>query len=204
MGREKTPDHEFEKSLQDKNIPLLVLDQKWHHLFLESGKSKRILSLEKKLNKYLGRQGQLNQELKELKSLKGKLIKNIMAYMDEIGEDGKESRRMKEDSRLISEINEKMSVYTEELKELPEQMKEINDSLMAETMQYCYAKMHTNESEKEAITAWMTQIRIELKKKVIRRQNIEDQNKEIYSYMHDIFGAQIIDMFDLKYEAEEQ
>lgn len=203
MGREKTPDHEFGKSLQDKNIPLLVLDQKWHHLFSEDRKPKRILSLEKKLNKYLCRQGQLNQELKELRNLKGKLMKNIMAHMDEIGEEGTESRRLKEDHRLISEINEKMSAYGEELLELPERMKEINDSLMAETMEYCYAKMHANESEKEAITAWLTAIRAEVKKKAVRRQVIEDQNKEIYSYMHDIFGAQIIDMFDLRYEEEE-
>lgn len=203
MGRENTLDHKFEKTLQDKKIPLLVLDQKWHHLFSKDKKPKRILTLEKKLNKYLGRQGHLNQELKELRNLKGKLMKNIMVHMDEIGEDGKESRRMKEDHRLISEINEKMSVYTKELNELPELMKGTNDSLMAETMEYCYAKMHANESEKEAITAWMTQLRIEAKKKAVRKQIIEDQNKEIYSYMHDIFGAQIIDMFDIRYEEEE-
>lgn len=203
MGRENTPDHKFEKTLQDKKIPLLVLDQKWHHLFSKDKKPKRILTLEKKLNKYLGRQGHLNQELKELRNLKGKLMKNIMVHMDEIGEDGKESRRMKEDHRLISEINEKMSVYAKELNELPELMKGTNDSLMAETMEYCYAKMHANESEKEAITAWMTQLRIEAKKKAVRKQIIEDQNKEIYSYMHDIFGAQIIDMFDIRYEEEE-
>lgn len=203
MGRENTLDHKFEKTLQDKKIPLLVLDQKWHHLFSKDKKPKRILTLEKKLNKYLGRQGHLNQELKELRNLKGKLMKNIMVHMDEIGEDGKESRRMKEDHRLISEINEKMSVYAKELNELPELMKGTNDSLMAETMEYCYAKMHANESEKEAITAWMTQLRIEAKKKAVRKQIIEDQNKEIYSYMHDIFGAQIIDMFDIRYEEEE-
>lgn len=203
MGRENTPDHKFEETLQDKKIPLLVLDQKWHHLFSKDKKPKRILTLEKKLNKYLGRQGHLNQELKELRNLKGKLMKNIMVHMDEIGEDGKESRRMKEDHRLISEINEKMSVYAKELNELPELMKGTNDSLMAETMEYCYAKMHANESEKEAITAWMTQLRIEAKKKAVRKQIIEDQNKEIYSYMHDIFGAQIIDMFDIRYEEEE-
>ena len=41
------------------------------------------------------------------------------------------------------------------------------------------------------------------KKNIIKKQNREINSKEIYSYMHDIFGAQIIDIFDLKQEEQE-
>ncbi len=45
----------------------------------------------------------------------------------------------------------------------------------------------------------MAKIRIELKKNVVRKQEYEISNQEIYSYMHDIFGAEVVDLFDMKY-----
>ena len=67
-----------------------------------------------------------------------------------------------------------------------------------------YVLFHrTNDEEIKEIDAWIKQVRIDLKKNIIKKQNREINSKEIYSYMHDIFGAEIIDVFDLK-EAEEQ
>lgn len=31
---------------------------------------------------------------------------------------------------------------------------------------------------------------------------MEQMNQELYSYMHDIFGANVIDIFDMKYKKE--
>lgn len=205
MGEEnKNIERDFQRALQDKKIPLLVLDQKWHHMFAEDRKPRKVAMLEKKLNSYLGRQGHLNQELKELKKIKAKLMKNIVVNMDEIGEERQETKRLQEDKRLISDINDRMESYEEELMKLPRLMQEVNQTLMLQTMEYCYGKMRDNEVEKEEIAQWITQIRIELKKKVIRKQTVEYHNKEIYSYMHDIFGALIIDIFDLKYGKEQE
>lgn len=208
MNEGKNREQGFGKALRQKNIPLLILDQKWHHLFLEDEKPKKIKKLEKELNQYLARQGQLNQELKELRKLKKKLMDNILVNMDEIGEDESRIgvRKVREDKRLITDINAKLETYSDELQELPKLMEDVNRQLMAETMEFCYGKMRANESEREELGQWIDQMRIELKKKVIRKQNIEDQNKEIYTYMHDIFGAGIIEIFDLKYgdESEEE
>jgi hypothetical protein len=41
---------------------------------------------------------------------------------------------------------------------------------------------------------------VELKRNIIRKQNREINNKEIYSYMHDIFGKDVITLFDVHYE----
>ena len=43
-----------------------------------------------------------------------------------------------------------------------------------------------------------------VKKNVVRKQEMEIANQEIYSYMHDIFGAEVIDLFDMKYNPLEQ
>lgn len=202
MGKKKNENHGFEAIAQSKKIPPLVLDQKWHHLFSVDGKSKEVLKLEKKVTKHLARQGHLNQELKELKGLKNKLMKNIVANMDEIGESGHETPKLQENGRLITEINDRMEACKKEQKELEELMEEDNGLLMAETMQYCYGIMNSNEAEQEELAAWISKTRVELKKKIIRKETIEDKNKEIYTYLHDIFGARIIEIFDLKYGDE--
>ena len=40
-------------------------------------------------------------------------------------------------------------------------------------------------------------ILLELKKKLIEKQRMEQKNQEIYKYMHDIFGGDVVDLFDL-------
>ena len=64
---------DFKSALIGKTVPLLVLDQKWHRLFAVHGKTDEIKELESKLNTLLAEQGRLNNRLKELKKLKGRL-----------------------------------------------------------------------------------------------------------------------------------
>lgn len=202
MGKKKGTDPRFERIAQGKDIPILVLDQKWHHLFSAGGKPKEIQRLEKKVNKHLARQGRLNQDMKDLKGLKNKLMKNIVVNMDEIGEQGQETARLQEDRRLITEINDRMDGSRGAMRELEEELKEDNERLMVETIEYCYGIMNRNEAEREEIADWIRETRRELKRKVIRKESIEDKNKEIYAYLHDIFGARITETFDLRYWAD--
>lgn len=202
MGKKKNTMPVFGQMLRGKKIPLLILDQKWHQLFLEDDKPKEIERLEQKLNKQLAAQGRFNQELKDLKVLKTKLMKNIVVNMDEIGEHGQETRKLTEDRRLITEINDKMAEEEDQLRKLQEEMEEDNLLLMEETMEYCYRIMNSNESEREQLIVKIAQMRTELKTKIYRREAIEEQNKGIYAYLHDIFGPQVLETFDLKYEDE--
>ena len=101
------------------------------------------------------------------------------------------------------EVNEQIEERADRLLELPKLLREKNEQLMILTMEYCYEKMRVNARETEEISAWINEIRVELKKNIIRKQNCELNSREIYSYMHDIFGPQIIDVFDIEYEYEE-
>lgn len=201
MGKKKNTMPGFQQLLQGKKIPLLILDQKWHQLFLDD-KPKEIERLEQKLNKHLATQGRLNQELKELKVLKTKLMKNIVVNMDEIGEHGQESRKLSEDRRLITEINDKMEDEEIQMEKLQGEMEEDNFLLMVQTMEYCYRIMNSNEAEREQLVVKIAQMRTELKTKIYRRESIEEQNRGIYAYLHDIFGPRVLETFDLKYEDE--
>lgn len=196
----------FKGALYDKKVPILVLDQKWHRLFAIHGKSEEIKQFEEELNGLLARQGQANQDIKDLKKVKNNLMENIVANMEGKNEENQDpvlQKKMEENKRLINEVNEKIEACEDELLELPKQIKEKNEDLMLASMDFCYDKLRTNNEEIEEIAAWIKQMRIDLKKNIIKKQNREINSKEIYSYMHDIFGAQIIDIFDLKQEEQE-
>ena len=202
-------EQEFKQALRGKKIPVLVLDQKWHRLFAIHGKTEEITQVETRLKELLGKQGKLNQELKELKRLKGKLMDNIVQNMDGISQESHSSlqeRKMEEDKRLIDEINEKMEAYEDELLDLPNLIRLTNEELMILSMEYFYEKIRVNKSEADEIAEWIDSVRVELKKNIIRKQNREINNREIYSYLHDILGPEVLDLFDIKYheEAEEE
>ena len=196
---------DFTKSVKDKKVPLLVLDQKWHHLFAVGKKPEAILPLENQLKEQLKEQGRAQQELKDLKKVKSTLMNNIMENMDGTDETNHIlSKKLDADRRLIDEVNEKIDQCEDTLLEMPKRLKETNDLLMQETMRYCYGLLRTNAIDIEEIGEWIKNIRIELKKQIIKKQSAELKNREIYSYMHDIFGAEMIDVFDLEYQPEEE
>lgn len=198
---------EFLGALAQRKVPILVLDQKWHRVFALNGKPQNVKAQESVLNELLERQGQLNNDVKDLKKTKAKLMENIVQNMEGTHEENINdisSRKLEEDRRLIDEINGRIEEYEDELMELPREIQEANRALMLSTMQFCYQKLRDNVSEIDEITEWITQVRIDLKKNIIKKQNREINNRQIYSYMHDIFGAQILDLFDLKEEDEER
>lgn len=64
-------------------------------------------------------------------------------------------------------------------------------------MDYFSEKIEKNKLESKEIDDWIANIRVELKKNVIRKQNRDINNREIYSYLHDIFGAEVLDLLIL-------
>lgn len=189
---------DFKSALIGKTVPLLVLDQKWHRLFAVHGKTEEIKELEVKLNNLLANQGRLNNRLKELKKLKGRLLDEIVQGMDDKG------KKVEENKRLIDEINQKLDECEEELVDIPYQIRETNDELMLLSMDYFYEKIRVNQTESVEIEEWINQVRIDLKKNIIRKQNRDINNREIYAYLHDIFGAEVINVFDIKYDEDKK
>ena len=167
---------DFKAAIGQKKVPILVLDQKWHRLFALGGKPEPVLEVEAELNHLLEQQGQLNNDVKELKKLKKKLMDSIVANMEGTHEEkfgAQESRKLEEDRRLINEVNEKIEAAEDQLAELPQQIRDTNEKLMLETMDYCYAKLHANMTEAQEIADWITKVRKELKINIIKKQNRE-------------------------------
>ena len=108
-------------------------------------------------------------------------------------------KKLEENKRLINDCNDKLEANHDELLDLPKQIQQVNHKLMLATMDVCYEKIKSSTQEIEEIAEWITNIRIELKKKVIRKQEKERLTQDLYTYMHDIFGAEVIEIFDMKY-----
>ena len=196
---------EFRKALEHKKLPLLVLDQKWHRLFAIHGKTDEIRNAETELNNLLARQGKLDSDLKDYKKVKNQLMDEIVQNME--GSDGNASDKEKvrdKDKRMIDELNERIDAAEAELLELPQKMKQVNENLMILSMEYFYAKIKINTQESKEIEAWINQVRIDLKKNIIKKQNRDINNREIYAYLHDICGPQVLDLFDVEMEASDK
>jgi hypothetical protein len=194
--REKKSD--FHKIVKDKKLPILTLDSRWHELFTEDEKTMEIRDLEQKVNNLLKKQGKLVNDIKDMKKLKNSLIKDIMVNMD-IGTDivGKEKeKKLGKNKQYINEINEKIDKAMDELGDIPYQIKEVNEQLMAESIHMFYDRLEKNKAELKEVAEWINSIRDELKQKILLKQDLEAKNSLIYTYMHDILGVELMEMFD--------
>lgn len=194
-------DEVFKPALNGKKIPVLTLDNKWHQLFTKAEPDRELKRLEKELNNLLKKQGKANTEIKDLKKLKNRLMGEIVHLADEAtgGKDKNAEKKLEENKKLINECNEKIQEYEDQLIELPREIDRVNKELMIKTMEICYDTLKKNKAEIDETSKWISSVRVELKKRLIRKQEQEQMNQDIYTYMHNVFGPDVIDMFDLEY-----
>lgn len=190
-------EEDFKEALKGKKLPILTLDNKWHQLFTQHNQNKEVMRMAEELNELVAKQGGLNNDIKDIRKLKAKLMDEIVSGMD-----GKtlSDKEMEDHKRLINECNEKIEEKQDELLDIPRDIDRINYQLMLYTMEVCYDAIESNTEEITRIAEWIAQVRVELKKNVIRKQEKEWLNQEMYSYMHDIFGPDVIEIFDMKYD----
>ena len=191
---------EFKEALKGKKLPILTLDNKWYQLFTQHNNHPDTDALAEQLKALVAKQGKLNTEVKEIRKLKSKLMDEIVAGIDNTP---LTDREMEDHKRLINECNDRIDASQDALLDLPKQIDELNFQLMVQTMDICYKAMAENTEEILRISDWITKVRIELKKNVIRKQEKEWLNQEMYAYMHDIFGPEVIEIFDMTYNPDD-
>ena len=195
----------YKSALQGKNIPILTLDNKWHQLFTQTEKSQEIIDLADELNALVERDGKLRNETKELKKLKKKLLGEIVPLRDEANKSGNSAaieKEIQERTRLISDCNDRIESYDDELRDLSKQIYDVDYKLMLETMRVCYDRLHQNTDYITELDKWVSEFRVQLKKNVVLLQEAEMENYNLYSYMHQIFGPEVIEIFDMKYDPD--
>ncbi|MBE5831395.1 MAG: hypothetical protein IJJ64_03345 [Butyrivibrio sp.] len=192
----------YMSALEGKSIPILTLDNKWHQLFTQTDMTPEIEELADELNSLVEKDGKLRSENKDIKRLKKKLLGEIVPLRDKANKAPSAAieKEISERTRLINECNDRLSGREEELLDLSRQIYDVDYKLMLETMKVCYERLHENTAEIKGLDEWISKVRIELKKNIIRLQESEMENYNLYSYMHQIFGPEVVDIFDMKYD----
>ncbi len=185
-------------ALNGKKLPLLTLDHKWHQLFSQVHTNSSIQKAEEELNALLKQQGKINTETKDIKKIKNRLMDEIVNMMED-ADNPETAKKIEDNKRLIEECNEKLDTYRDENMDLPKMINDANRKLMLLTMDACYEDIRENTERLKEITEWIDNIRVELKKNMVRKEEMQRRNQDLYAYMHDIFGADVIEIFDMKF-----
>ena len=165
----------------------MTLDERYHVLFPEKDKTDEIRECEKKLNDLLKRQGQINDDLKEVHKIKDKLMQSIIDNVENMElSESKRQKLMATNQKLIIEAKLKIEELEQEQLDIPYKIRNANIKLVIECVQ--------------KLAAWIDVTRTELKRRIIIKQDKEIANTNIYTYMHDLLGPEMMEVFDNKEE----
>ena len=178
------------------DIPILTLDERWYHLITDKLKTDEIRYWEKRLNELLKKQGQVNNDIKEVKKIKKQLIQDVVDNMQDEDNDPKKAKVMEQNQRLIQEAKDKINSLEDEALDIPRDIVDANRNLLIETVKVCYNKINSNKEDLEVLDKWINATRVKLKKNILIRQDKEEANNRMYSSMHDILGVDVMKELD--------
>ena len=178
-----------------KNIHLLVLDNKWHELFINK-KTTRMKSLELKLNDLLKKQGKYNTEHKEYSLLKKKLLDDILQGMTDTNS---KDLSMEKNKRYIDEINHKLEKMEKELAEIPHDLNALNAKLLMASMEAFYQRILKRKRILKGMDEKIEKKRKELTEMVGLYTESKEEYEKLYGYMHDLVGPEVIEEYDSYY-----
>ncbi|MDE6617002.1 MAG: hypothetical protein K2K35_10575, partial [Lachnospiraceae bacterium] len=188
-------DYMYLQALKNKKIPLLVLDPQWHELFPEHRKTSEIKNCEKRLNELIKIQGQTANNIKEYDKAKKAIMDNIVSNMTDGSEPDSflKARKQEKNQKLMANLNDKISEAEEIQKEIPAQIQLANRELLVEAMKVCYNELTSNTEQIEELEAWIAETRNNLKDRILEKQDMEMRNTQMYKYMHNLLGAQVVE-----------
>lgn len=200
-NKNKKQEMDFSQVMRGRKFPLLILDEHWLKLFPEDKMPSQIRQLRDELKELLKQQGNMTEELKGLKRYKSQLMQEIVDNMevDETPTGQLKGKKLQKNQKMILEMNEKLKTTEESLEQLPKQMEEVNELLVEESSRVCYQKMQQNQESIKQLEQEIEELRTILKQKVAKRQDQQTENIEIYSYMHNMFGAGVMEFMDQTY-----
>ena len=183
--------------LKKKNIPIACLDERWLRLFPDSEKTPLIKKLENELKELLKRQGKVNTDHKDKRVVRDKLTQSVLETAEDTSiPENKRLKKQAASQRLIVEARQKQDNLELELDELPDKIKEANSALIFESVRVCYQRINQNKQDIDLLEQWIEQMREKLKERVVLKQDKEIMNEEIYTYLHAMLGAKVMEAFD--------
>ena len=182
---EKNFENLIRNALRGKQVPILVLDNRWHTLFPKGRKPAEIASIETNLNKYLKLQGKL---------IKQRLMQGIVAGMEEEGERG--NRKKDNQQRLLLETSSRIQECSEQLMYLPKKIQLENEKLMVYTAQYCFEQMTNSDGRLRELKQEIRELRERLADCTEEKEALEEGLQNGYALMHNVLGPEVMNLYD--------
>lgn len=176
-------------------LPILTLDERWMTLFQGMQSDAAVKKIIKRLNELIKEQGGVVNKIKEMKALKKRLMTNIVDNMSD-SLDARRSKKQDANHRLILDINEKMDSSKDRLMDLPYEIMEANRELFFESVIYGYKTISDNQSVSKQLEEDIASLKTELAAKIKEKNRIDRENNAMYSFMHDMVGAELLEKFD--------
>ncbi len=191
-------------SLQNKNVPLLIVDEKWLEIFPEHMQSDTIRGMVSALNALLKKQGKQTEEIKGLKRYKSQMMQEIIENMgaDETPVGRLKQRKLDKNQKKILELNEQLQETEDSLSDMPYQIRQANAQLMVESTRVCYDRFRVNKNRMKELEEEISELRAKLKMKVLEEQERQMQDEKMYAYLHSMLGVQLMEQLDQALEQE--
>lgn len=189
---------DFTEMFRSKKIPILTLDERWLALFPEQEMSAGMKQLRDKLNNLLKKQGKTVDDIKNLKRVKKDLMQEIVDNM-EVDDSllGKiKGKKLEKNQKLILDIKDELIEREDKLADLPYEIRNVNAELMSASAFICYGKLENNNRQVKQLEESIANMRIQLKEMILKKQDLETETNAIYSYMHDVLGANTMEILD--------
>ncbi|MCX8131261.1 MAG: hypothetical protein N3I35_14330 [Clostridia bacterium] len=189
------------KVLRKNDISILILDERWNKLFVNTEKTPEIFKCEEKLKELLKEQARLTAETKEIALRKKNCIERIMQLTTEAYEKNNEEAKneMQECEKEIKRINERMIEIEEGLDNIPDLIKEANLELLEHTVNIVYFKMRSNQLRVKELEQLIEEARKNLQEYIDEKGTISEDDTDIYSYFHDLLGGEELEKLDKEF-----
>lgn len=189
---------DFKHMFRGRKLPVVTLDERWLNFFGEEDMTQEMKTLRDQVNHLMMKQGKTVEDIKGYKRYKSQLMQEIVDNMetDDTPIGKLRQKKMEKNQKLIQEINDSLVQNEDELADLPFMIKETNEALMAESAYVLYQRMAQGQKLIRERKQRIEEIKVELKQLEKEQVIQEKENRDIYLYMHDMLGTEVMKQID--------
>lgn len=189
------------RTLRKNDISLLILDERWNKLFNNAQKTPSIERSENRLKELLKQEARLTAEKKEIAVSKKQHMDNIIKLTADVFEknDADAKKQMQASEQEIKRINDRAARIEEELEAMPDRLKQANLELLEQTVNIVYYKIRSSKKRVEELEKLIEETKTKLKGYIDEKESLSQDDTDIYSYFHDLLGAEELEKLDKEF-----
>ncbi len=186
-------------SITKSSVPLLIEDEIWIKLFSDI-KDKNIKNAKTELRYLVDESRKIKQDLPKKKSEKKELINKILTLSEKIN-----NNEVMEGIELLdtyknqlNQLNDDIDEITFKSETIPSKVRLINLNLLEETIKYAYGDIVEAEDNLSEYDIELKELRKRLRRIIEEKYDYEEKRNEIYQFLHNALGAEMVDKLDRK------